>query len=42
MSSFDTLEDALRAHNLPITDVLVSLNQKIAESDSFKLDRDDE
>jgi hybrid cluster-associated redox disulfide protein len=33
MSSFDTLEDALKVHGLPIHEVLESLNRSVADSD---------
>jgi len=32
MSSFDTLEDALTIHGLPIDEILVALNNEIREN----------
>jgi hybrid cluster-associated redox disulfide protein len=32
MSPFDTLEDALIVHSLPLDEILIALNQRVAEN----------
>ena len=42
MSPFDTLEDALAVHNLPLDDILIALNQRVAENLTLDMEQHDD
>ncbi|MCJ7703593.1 MAG: DUF1858 domain-containing protein [Anaerolineales bacterium] len=42
MSPFDTLEDALIVHSLPLDEILIVLNQRVAENLTLDMEQHDD